>query len=195
MEIIVIDDNLEETSPLIIALGISYGKEYVKLFKKSSDGLAYITSNLTKKIIVILDIGFGVGEKNGREILAGIRVHNKLIPVIIWSATDIVGDDFLEFINNHALFYEKKTAPYKKIIARVKDAEHRLSLDVSTAMEEWLDEQEDKEQILMIEENGKSYSAQKLIEEIRLETEFGQRVESNILKLTIDLLFRKKEQV
>lgn len=195
MEIIVIDDNLQETSPLIVTLSITYGSDCVKLFNKSNDGLEYIKDNLTKKLIVILDIGFGAGEKNGREILAEIRMQNKLIPVIIWSAVDIVGDEFLEFINNHALFYEKKTAPYKKIIDRVKDAEHRLSLDVSTAMEEWLEEQDDKKQILMINENGEKYNAKKLIEEIRLETEFGQRIEANILKLTIDLLFRKKENI
>lgn len=195
MEIIVIDDNLKNTSPLIVALGITYGDNLIKLFNKSTEGLEYIKNNLTKKLIVVLDIGFGIGEKNGREVLSDIREHNKLIPVIIWSAVDIVGDEFLEFINNHALYYEKKTAPYKKIIERIKKAEHKLSLDVSTAMEEWLEEQEDKQQIMMISENGESYNAEKLIEEIRLETDFGQRIEANILKLTIDLLFRKKEKL
>ncbi len=195
MEIIVIDDNLKITSPLIVALGIAYGDSFIKLFNKSSDGLEYIKNNLTKRLIVVLDIGFGAGEKNGREILSDIREYNKLIPVIVWSAVEIVGDEFLEFINNHALYYEKKTVSYKKIIERIKEAEHKLSLDVSTAMEEWLEEQEDKQQIMMIRENGKSYTAEELIKQIRLETDFGQRVESNILKLTIDLLFRKKENI
>lgn len=195
MEIIVIDDNLKITSPLIVALGIAYGDSFIKLFNKSSDGLEYIKNNLTKRLIVVLDIGFGAGEKNGREILSDIREYNKLIPVIVWSAVEIVGDEFLEFINNHALYYEKKTVSYKKIIERIKEAEHKLSLDVSTAMEEWLEEQEDKQQIMMISENGESYNAEKLIEEIRLETDFGQRIEANILKLTIDLLFRKKEKL
>ena len=93
------------------------------------------------------------------------------------------------------MYYEKKTVSYKKIIERIKEAEHKLSLDVSTAMEEWLEEQEDKQQIMMIRENGKSYTAEELIKQIRLETDFGQRVESKILKLTIDLLFRKKENI
>ena len=195
MEIIVIDDNLKITSPLIVALGIAYGDIFIKLFNRSNDGLEYIKNNLTKRLIVVLDIGFGAGEKNGREILSDIREYNKLIPVIVWSAVEIVGDEFLEFINNHALYYEKKTVSYKKIIERIKEAEHKLSLDVSTAMEEWLEEQEDKQQIMMIRENGKSYTAEELIKQIRLETDFGQRVESNILKLTIDLLFRKKENI
>ena len=85
MEIIVIDDNLKITSPLIVALGIAYGDSFIKLFNKSSDGLEYIKNNLTKRLIVVLDIGFGAGEKNGREILSDIREYNKLIPVIVWS--------------------------------------------------------------------------------------------------------------
>ena len=125
MEIIVIDDNLKITSPLIVALGIAYGDSFIKLFNKSSDGLEYIKNNLTKRLIVVLDIGFGAGDKNGREILSDIREYNKLIPVIVWSAVEIVGDEFLEFINNHALYYEKKTVSYKKIIERIKEAEHK----------------------------------------------------------------------
>lgn len=195
MEIIVIDDNLDSSSPLIVALGIKYGEEYIKLFQKSSDGLSYITSNLTKKLIVILDIGFGVGEKNGRQILAEIRMYTKLIPVIIWSAVDIVGDDFLEFINNHALFYEKKTAPYKKIIKRIKDAEHRLNLDVATAIENWLNMEEDKDKTIMVSGNNEPLTANEIIKMIRLETEEGQEIEKKILNLTISLLFRGKESL
>jgi DNA-binding response OmpR family regulator len=195
MEIIVIDDNLKQSSPLIVALGMSYQDENIKLFNKSSDGLEYVKNNLSKKLIVILDIGFGLGEINGREVLSEIRKHNKLIPVIIWSAVDIVGDDFLDFINNHALFYEKKTAPYKKIIARVKDAEHRLSLDVSTAIENWLYMQEDKDKVIMVSGNKEPFTANKIIEMIRSETEEGQKIEKSILNLTISLLFRKKERI
>ncbi len=195
MEIVVIDDNLETDAPLIVELGMEYGDENIKLYAKSDDGLTYIKNNLVKELIVILDINFPVTEKNGHEILAEIRKHNKLIPVIIWSAKDGSDDDFTDFINNHALYYVKQTGTTAEIIARVKDAEHRLKLDVATAIENWLNKQDNKDQKLMVSGNNKSLTANELIKEIRLETAKGQKIEESILKLTISLLFREKENI
>lgn len=193
IEIIVIDDNLSEDSPLMITLQMEYS--IVKLFKNSNDGLEYILRNLIKKMIIILDINFPSNEYNGHRVLAEIREQNKLIPVIIWSAKDGSEEDFTDFINNHALFYVKQTDTYKNILSKVKEAEHRLNLDVATAMENWLAQQDNQNEKMIVLGNGKSYSANELIEEIRLETEDGQKIEENLLQLTIDLLFRKKEQI
>lgn len=195
MEIIVIDDNLESNAPLVIKLGMEYGDENIKLFSNSNDGLDYIKANLIKELIVILDINFPPAEKNGHEVLAEIRNHNKLIPVIIWSAKDGSEEDFTDFINNHALFYVKQTDTYSEIVARVKEAEHRLKLDVATAIETWLNQQDDKEQVLFVSGSNKKITARELIEMIRLETDEGLKLEESILKLTISLLFRQKENI
>jgi DNA-binding response OmpR family regulator len=195
MEIIVIDDNLKIEDPLIIELGMEYQDENVKLFTKSEEGLLYIKENLKKELIVILDINFPYTEKNGHQVLEEIRKHNKLIPVIIWSAKDGSDDDFTDFINNHALFYVKQTGTIKEIISRVKDAEHRLNLDVATAIENWLEQQQDKQQTLMVSGESNPLSVNDLIKEIRLETEKGQKIEESILRLTISLLFRSKESI
>lgn len=195
MEIIVIDDNLESNAPLVIKLGMEYGDENIKLFSNSNDGLDYIKANLIKELIVILDINFPPAEKNGHEVLAEIRNHNKLIPVIIWSAKDGSEEDFTDFINNHALFYVQQTDTYSEIVARVKEAEHRLKLDVATAIETWLNQQDDKEQVLFVSGSNKKITARELIEMIRLETDEGLKLEESILKLTISLLFRQKENI
>lgn len=192
-EIIVIDDNLKEDAPLMITLKMEYN--IVKLFKNSNEGLNYILNNLIKKMVVILDINFPSNEFNGHQVLAGIREENKLIPVIIWSAKDGSEDDFTDFINNHALFYVKQTDTYKNMLAKVKEAEHRLNLDVATAMENWLRQQDNKDEKMIVMGNGESYSANELINEIRLETEAGQKISEDIIKLTIDLLFRKREKI
>jgi DNA-binding response OmpR family regulator len=195
MEIIVIDDNLNTEDPLIVELGMEYKDENIKLFTKSEEGLSYLKENLNKELIVILDINFPHTEKNGHEVLAEIRQHNKLIPVIIWSAKDGSADDFTDFINNHALFYVKQTGTTEEIIDRVKDAKHRLNLDVATAIENWLKQQEDKTQTLMVSGESDPLSVNDLIKEIRLETEKGQKIEESILRLTISLLFRSKESI
>ena len=195
MEIIVIDDNLNVEDPLIIELGMEYGDQNVKLYTKSDDGLEYIKSNLDKELIVILDINFPAVEKTGHEVLTEIRKHNKLIPVIIWSAKDGSDDDFTDFINNHALFYVKQTGTIEEILSRVKDAEHKLRLDVATAIENWLDKQDNKDQAIMVSGNNEPLTANQLIHMIRLETPEGQKIEESILKLTISLLFQEEKKI
>lgn len=193
VEIIIIDDQLADNAPLLVVLKMKYS--IVKLFKKPEDGLDYILGNLVKKMIVILDINLGVNKMSGHTILAKIREQNKLIPVIIWSAKNGSEEDFTDFVNNHALFYVKQTDDYKEIVRKVKDAEHRLNLDVATAMENWLLQQDNKDEKMIVMGNGRSYSANELISEIRLETEDGQKISEDVVKLTIDLLFRKRENI
>jgi DNA-binding NtrC family response regulator len=195
MEIIIIDDNLKQDAPLIVTLGMSYGDANIKLFSKSDDGLEYIKHNLIKKLIIILDINFPVNEKNGHEVLAEIRQYNKLIPVIIWSAKDGAEEDFTDFINNHALFYVKQTGTYKEILFKVKEAERKLKLDVATAIEEWLEDQDDKDKKIVVSTDAKPLAANEIIHMIRLREEEGLLIEENILRLTVSLLFRGKEKI
>ncbi|MDD3343619.1 MAG: hypothetical protein PHR87_08605 [Sulfurospirillaceae bacterium] len=192
-EIIVIDDNTNIYDPLIIELGIVYEEKNIKLFQDSLKGLDYILANLSKKMIVILDIKFTNPKDRGDIILEAIRKQNKLIPVIIWSAEE-TQDFFKSLINNHALYFVEQTDNTEEILKRVEGAIHYLNVDVATAIETWLDEQDNKEQILSIS-NGKEYSTNDLISEIRKQSEEGRKIEKEILELTIDLLFRKKESI
>lgn len=192
--IVIIDDNLPTDDPLVFELEDKY--KYVKLFAHSQAGLDFIVENLSKKIIVVLDISFSANEKNGHEILDLIRQQSKLIPVIIWSAKDAkTGEDFTDFINNQALFYVKQTSTTKEILNRIHDANKRLKLDIATAIEEWLEQQDNKDQAMIYHGNGNIYNANNLIKEIRNQSQVGQEIEENMIKLTIDLLFRKKEKV
>jgi len=193
VEVIVIDDQLADNAPLLVVLRMEYN--IVNLFKEPKEGLEYILGNLAKKMIVILDINLGANKMSGHTVLDEIRKENKLIPVIIWSAKNGDEEDFTDFVNNHALFYVPQTGDYKEIVAKVKDAEHRLNLDVATAMEHWLEQQDNQNEKMIVMGNGKSYSANELINEIRLETEDGQKISEDIIKLTIDLLFREKESI
>jgi type IV pilus biogenesis protein CpaD/CtpE len=70
-----------------------------------------------------------------------------------------------------------------------------LKTDLATAIEEWLEVREDKEQVLTYSGNGKSYTANDLIKEIREQSEDGIQIQEKIMKLSVDLLFRNCERV
>jgi hypothetical protein len=53
----------------------------------------------------------------------------------------------------------------------------------------------DREKPYLLTRSGQSYSLNQILQEIRLQTEFGKGMERNILNLTIDLLARQKEQL
>jgi len=195
MEIVVIEDNISRNEPILIKLGMIYGEENIKLFPDSSEGLEYIKENLIKRMIVILDINFPDQEKDGQQVLLELREHNKLIPVIIWSARKSDEVDFTTLINNHAWYFVKKTDPYSEIITQVKAAEHKLNLDVATAIENWLEQQEDKDKAIIVSGNDKPLTANELINMIRLETPEGQQIEEDLLSLTVSLLFRGKKEI
>jgi len=193
-KIIIIDDNLKKDDPLMIELGMKF--QDIKLFEHSQDGINFIINNLTERMIVILDINFSPGEINGHEVLNLVRKQTKLIPIIIWSAKDSFGvQDVTDFVNNHAMFYVSQTSSSDEILTRVDAANKILKLDVATAIEEWLELQDNKNQTMIAHGNGQEYSANDLINEIRKQTDVGQEIQENMLMLTIDLLFRKKEQI
>lgn len=66
---------------------------------------------------------------------------------------------------------------------------------IAEAIIKWLDTQDDKDKVLFIRKgaNSHSFTGEQLIEEINQQTEVGKDIEQNIIALTIDLLFRRKE--
>ena len=68
-------------------------------------------------------------------------------------------------------------------------------IDVAKAIEEWLEAQDNKDQVMIYHGNGNSYTPADLIEEIRQQTDVGQEIQENMLKLTIDLIFRTVEKI
>jgi len=193
MEIIIIDDNIKKDDPLIVRLTIEYGEENIRLFNDPEKGLQYIKDNVIKKMIVVLDINFPNKGTSGQKILSEIRAENKLIPVIIHTARNYQEEDFTPLINDHAWYFIQKPSDYATILRILKDAERKLKLDVATAIEDWLEEQEDKNQVISISSDGKKYSVNDLIAEIRMQKPEGLKLEEQIIQLTIDLIFRKKE--
>ena len=65
---------------------------------------------------------------------------------------------------------------------------------VQRALIKWLSAQDNKDQVMMAS-NGQSYTALELIQELENRTEVGEKLAMDIIVLTIDLLFRKKETI
>lgn len=62
---------------------------------------------------------------------------------------------------------------------------------------EHLERKENKDECYIVEKkyNGRSYSINDVINEIKNQTEFDKEMESNIIGLAIDLLVRDKEEI
>lgn len=190
--ILIIDDDLPENDPLIPRLK----KEgyNIEIVRTPDEGVTAIKTNLDKKIIVVLDYKFDGANRNGSDVFEDIRRQSVLIPVILWTANSDRVDEYANLINNHAFsLLTKGTA--KALIDKIKEAETEINSRVEGAIEEWITIQDKRKrkEPFMVSAYGDSYSLDDILREVRLQTEFGQRFEKDLLMLTIDRLIRGKE--
>lgn len=201
IEVIFIHDNMKEHSYLLTRL-----REYfnsVRLIEDPDEGAKYIAKHAPYKTIVVLDIDFGDGVTNGYEILNDIRKRSFLIEIIILSASDLHDGKIMERIPqivelNPSNYVIRGNPGWEDmIIEAVFKAKTKIDSSVSGAIEEWIATQEQKKRSepFMISAYGKEYSLDDILNEVRLQTEFGQRFEKDLMILTIDRLVRKKENL
>jgi hypothetical protein len=200
LNIVVIDDNLKETDPLIVQLQLEYEDACVILKNNTKDGLKYILENLNGKMIVILDYDFGKDVPNGTEVFLKIREKTSLVYVIIITAKfvdEIPRKDLMDYINKDALAFVDKTVALEEKVSLVKDAIHKLDIRVDCMLEQWiLNHSEDRQnEPYLTTSTGKIYTLQNILTEIRQQTDFGRKMERNIMMLAVDLLTRGKKQV
>lgn len=194
--VLLIDDLVDNNGPLVVKIRQAF--EDVLVFDKPKEGLDYIVNNLDKKIVVILDIKFPESELDGHSILNKIRELSTLIPVILWSAVDEKDETFSDFINNNAFAFLKQTTPINDIINKVKEAFDFLNSNIASAIEEWIQKKEkfeiDKPYIITLSD-GKQYTLQQILEEVRKQSTFGKQFSKDLNILTIDLLLRNKKKL
>jgi DNA-binding NtrC family response regulator len=195
--ILVVDDDRKfQEDPFVIEARVLFEKVIFK--ENTTDALSFVKDNLTTKIIILLDLAFSNKSMEGIKFLNELRTVSKLIPVIIWSAKDnIQDDDYRKIINNTAFAFLEKTASAKKIIEKLNEATFCMNSQIDSAVESWLENhsKEEKNKPFLTSADGRKYSMNDLLKEIRMQTGFGQSITLNINKLTLDLLFRKKEKI
>lgn len=192
--IIIIDDEPDlKEHELVFELNLIY--ENVAIFANPHEGIEYVKTLSGEKNIVILDYRFENYE-DGSRILKEIRTNNKVIPVILWTANADKIQEFIDIVNNK-IFAILPKSPYEPVLKAIKEAENELDTSIEGAIEEWISIQneEDLDSPYLITANGKQYTLNDLLKEIRLQTPFGTQVQKDLLMLTIDLLLRNKKQL
>jgi DNA-binding NtrC family response regulator len=193
-KILIIDDNRDESEPLVAELKHNYDYDDVKVEQDPAKALEYISKHFSSKMIVILDIKFPPSAPNGHKVLDEIRQFSSLIPVIIWSAVDETREEFADFINNHAFAFISRPRNYGQVIEKLQEAEAWLEFQVAAALEDWisLHPEEKKKKPYIIAKDGKSYTLNDILREIRNRTPQGIDFEKKMIMLVIDMLARSK---
>lgn len=196
INIVIIHDDWNESTTAIVELKDIYGDQNVVLIKQSEKGIQYILDMPPRKTIVLLDYNFKTGEPTGGEVFRKIREKSSLIYIIIVTKSefrDIKIDDFVEFVNNHALAIARPNHGYMDIINLVDVARHQLDVRVDVILEQWISEKskEDLDKPYLTSYDGKQYSLGELLYNIRQQTKIGKEFEVNILKLAIELVMKK----
>ena len=198
-QIVIIHDDWNERSPLVEELKEKYGEDNVKFIKNSQEGINYILQAPVRKTIVILDYNFKTGEPSGGEVFKKIREKSALIYVIIVTKSqykNIDSNDLVEFVNNHALAIARPSDDYTKISALVDSAKDHLDVRADIILEEWINNKTDEErkQPYLALYDGKQYSLNDLLTNIRQQTKLGKTFTQDVLGLAIDLIMKKMTQ-
>ena len=193
-KIVIINEYLIDV-PYIFQLEEMYGKENTYIFQNALEGAEFIESHLSQKIIVVLDIVFG---KKGQSFKIFEALQHKTalnFIVIVENIEKLDKSQLVKLINGHSWHITERDE--KNIVSSVKNIERDLSTTVDGVLEEWIvrHSQNDREKPYLLTRSGQSYTLNQILQEIRLQTDFGKGMERSILNLTIDLLARQKEQL
>jgi DNA-binding NtrC family response regulator len=199
-EILIIDDNFDMFDPLVIELKEHFPNANVTVQNNPEDGLNYILTNLSKKIIVLLDYNFKTGQPKGLDILLKIRKKTSLVYVIIMTAkqfSTIPHTELIDLVNNDTMAIVQNTVDTSEIINIVSKAEQQLSVRVDCVLEQWISNRSEDEQNApyLTTTSGEKYTLKDILQHIRQQTDFGKKMERNIMMLAVDLLTRGKKQI
>jgi hypothetical protein len=183
-----------------VQLRLTFKEAEIVLKTNAQDGLMYVLNNLNSKMIVLLDYDLGANAPNGTEIFTKIREKTSLLYVIIITAKlidDIPNKELVTYINRDALAIIDKTVSLEDKMNFVRNAVHALAVRVDCVLEQWIYNHSEDEQNApyLTTTSGEKYTLKDILQQIRQQTEFGKKIERNIMMLAVDLLTREKKQV
>jgi hypothetical protein len=193
-QIITIDDDLRfKERPLFEELVELYGEENVIWKETPKDGLEYLEKTLTMRSIVILDYHFGEKKANGLNWIKPLQEMSSLLYIIVNTSHEldtISREELKGCINNHLMALVDKTDGYEKTILEVKNAIKQLNNRIDCILEEWILRHEffTREKPYMKDENGNLISMNDVLNNIRMDTDLGKLMLSNIISTAISLL-------
>lgn len=199
-EIVIIDDSFDIFDPLVVELREHFPEANVTVINNPDEGLKFVLANLSKKIIVLLDYNFKTGQPKGHDVLLKIRETTSLVYVIMMTAkqfSTIPHAELVDFINNDALAIVQNTIDTAEILKIVSKADQQLSVRVDCILEQWISNHSEEElaEPYLTTITGEAYTLKDILKEIRQQSDFGKKMERNIMMLAVDLLTRGKKQV
>jgi DNA-binding NtrC family response regulator len=199
-EIVVIDDSFDMFDPLVVELREHFSEANITVKNNPDEGLNFVLANLSKKIIVLLDYNFKIGQPKGHDVLLKIREKTSLVYVIIMTAkqfSTIPHEELVDFVNNDALAVVQNTVDMAEILKLVSKAVQQLNVRVDCVLEQWISNHSENEQNepYLTTTSGKMFTLKEILKEIRQQTDFGRKMERNIMMLAVDLLTRGKKQI
>jgi FixJ family two-component response regulator len=201
INLVVIDDDstLKRDPFFLVEIGENIPESILSFFEDPNQAVSFIIEkmNVSEKIIVLLDLGFPSASLQGTSILKIIREKSFLIPVIIYTAAN---DDLMiaeELVNFKTTAFIRKSSSMAEKIDVLKNVIASLDINVANAIDEWIEanSKERRDAEFITTSDGKTFSLNELLKEIRHETPMGKYFASNLLKLTIDLIARNKEKL
>ena len=187
-KVYIVDDELNNNHPVCVKLEQFFSE--VKLFKKASDAITTIKESLGDKIILLLDLKLSGGE-SGYQTLASLRELSCQIPVIVWTAVDEKTSEFFSLINLKTYAIRDKDESMNNMVELVKQADADITYSLSNALERWIMAQPGDHNIPFLARlNGKSYSLNQMLEEVRKDSPQGHEFIQDLVNLTIELMTR-----
>lgn len=198
LRLLIIDDDIQriKNDSLIWELEDKFKNIEIIFESDPTKAISYIEENLDKNMIILLDIQFPDREMNGHQILTKIRELSELIPVILWSGVNEDKEAFSDFINNNAFAFLSKSATSVEILSKIDKAIIFFKTSLDNTIEDWIiQKDDDKDKAVYFTSDGKSYSLNQILFEIRTQTDIGKSFAKKLNELTIDLLLRNKEKL
>jgi len=200
VNLIVIDDDKElYREPFFVIVSETFPDMDISFYTSSEQAIPCIHEkiNSSEKLIVLLDLGFPKNTLQGGEILKLIREKSYLIPVIVFTAAD---DDLRiteDLVNYRATAFIRKTLSISERIEILKKTIDYFNTDLPSAIDEWVESNPDERRNVpyIATSDGKSYTLNEILDEVRHETMVGKEFANNLLKLTVDLVSRNKERL
>lgn len=194
--LVIEDDRTQQQNAFVLEVKIAF--ENIIFKENTTNALAFVKDNLETKFIILLDLAFPTNQMQGIKFLGELRDLSKLIPVIVWSGKDSIEDaEYQKMINDSTFAFLSKSASSEEIVTVLCKADEYLNSQIDTAVESWLEKhtEEEKNKPFLTSADGQHYSMNDLLKEIRMQTPFGQSIALDINKLTLNLLFRNKENL
>lgn len=177
--IIIVDDTMGEKDPFVVELKLTYQKEaVVSYFENVQEAMAFVDEHMSERMIIIMDCRFG-SVWQGVDAVINLRKKTSLIYVIMMSAnsvTQLSSNDIMNLINMDSLFFIKNT-DIEGAKERIKQIRTQWNARFDCVLEEWLLRHPEDNTKEAFSEQGKTYTWNDILDELRHQTPVGKSFE------------------